>query len=413
MDSLDTTLDILEQNMRLIDLARDCVFLKSSEKETTIKLLEEKSKEDSDISVIDIFKQEKFVSDKRIERLLALDAHLQIHGPDQQFGRLANANGMVTQKDVANALKYQKTHFKKTGVTIKIGDIWVENKTITRTDQVAILLTQNRVKNENLLDALNDLGETQTQKDTVNKRFGVLAIKNELVTIEQVNAALEIQKKESLQGEPRFVGQILQEMANLSDDDILQIILEQKQFEKRRFDLERALYTVKSEIKISKKLNQLFKYSISKDGLGVSVKKLMEIDEAIPIYEFLIWLRRLGIKSGVVADAVLEEFIQKADKKSQIIVAKGYPAEQCLNESIQFYFENEFMPVQPKSDDGEPGVQFNNLGFGLIANIRHKKSKFSIHKDLISLNSIFMTCLLCSQKPSNLNYRFAPESQII
>jgi len=341
MDSVATTLNTYEQNMRLIGLAFDCVFITSSEKEKTIRLLEEKSKDDSCINVTDIFKQENLISDKRIEYLLAFDRHLQIQCHDQQFGMLATANGLASEEEVANALRNQKTYFENNRINMKIGDILVGNGSITNSDRVAILLTQNRIKDEKLLDALNDLGETQRQKDVINKRFGVLAIKRELVTMEQVNAALEIQKNETSTQEPRFIGEILQETADLSYDDILQILLEQKQFEKRGFDLEKALYTVKSEIKISKKLNRLFEYSISKDGLGAYVKKRMEIEEAIPIYEFLIWLRRVGIKFGIEDDAVLEEFIQKAEKKSQINVAKGYPPEQSLNESIQFYFEKE------------------------------------------------------------------------
>ncbi|MCK5099005.1 MAG: DUF342 domain-containing protein, partial [Desulfobacteraceae bacterium] len=179
------------------------------------------------------------------------------------------------------------------------------------------------------------------EKDAVNKRFGVLAFKNELATIEQVNAAFEIQKNErNGQGAPRFIGQILKHTADLTDDDILPVLLEQKQFEKRRLDLENALYTIKSEIKISKKLNTLFEYRIFQNGIEVFAKKLMETDEIIPAYEFLIWLRRAGIKFGVVNESILEEFIQKAEKSAEIIVAKGYPAKQCTNESIQFYFEN-------------------------------------------------------------------------
>ncbi len=338
MNSEIKTLYNFEQNMRLIDLASDCGFLNSSEKTTTIKLLEENSKEDSNTNVIDIFKQESFISDKRVEYLLAFDAHLQLHYKDQQFGRIATANSMASKKDVDNALKYQKDYFKKNLTNIKIGDILIENGGITKATQVSILITQNRIKDENLLDALNDMGETQRQKDAINRRVGALAIRNELITKELVNAALEIQKSEKKRsGKTRFIGDILQETANLSDNDILQILLDQKQFEKRRLDLEKALYTVKSELKISKKLNKLFKYNISKDRLEAFVKKLIEIDEEIPVYDFLVWLRRAGIKFGIVDDDVLEEFIQKAEKNSKILVAKGYTAKQCTDESIQLY----------------------------------------------------------------------------
>lgn len=343
--------------MRLIELAFGCVFINSSEKEKIIGLLEEeyRESEDSDVNVTDIFKQEKFITEKRIAYLLAFDAYLQTRSLDQQFGRLATANELASEEAVAKALIHQRMNFEKNRIHIKIGDILLGNGSITLSDQVSILLTQNRIKNENLLDALNDLGQTQAEKDHINKRFGVLAIKRELATIEQIKAALDIQNNErQTQGDPRFIGQILQETADFSDNDSLQILLEQKQFEKRRLDLEKALYTVKSEFKISKKLNRFFEYHISKNGLEAIVIKRMEIDQAIPTYEFHIWLRRVGIKFCVATDAVLDDFIQTAKKNSQLIVAKGYPPEQCTNESIQFYFENKVCPVQQNPDNSEP-----------------------------------------------------------
>jgi uncharacterized protein (DUF342 family) len=349
MNSNNTTLHSFEQNMRLIDLAYDCVFINASEKEKTIQILEEKSNKSTDIDVIDIFKQEKFISDKRIERLLDLDVHLQIQMQDQQFGRIAVVNGLASREDVENALKYQEKNFNKKQVNLYLGDILVQNQAISNAVRVSILLTQNRIKNENLITALSDMCETQEQKSTIEKRLGVLAVRNNLATVEQVKVAFEIQKKElSLNGKPRFIADILKETADLSDDDILKILLEQKQFEKRKFDLERGLYTVKSEIAVFKKLSKLFEYSISKDGLEAFVKKLKETGEAIPIYEFFIWLRRAGITIGIVDDTLLEEFIQKGEPNSQITVAKGYPAEQCTNESIQFYFKNELITDLPE-----------------------------------------------------------------
>lgn len=347
MDSTDTILYSFKECIRIIDIAFGCVFINTSEKEKILKVLDEKSKEQSDIDLVDILKQDDVISDKRIEYLLAFDKHLQILYQDEQFGRIAVANGMATKEDVANALEYQKNYFKNNRMNIKIGDVLVGNGCIKPGHRASILLTQNRIKNENLSDTLNDLSVTETEKEIASKLFSALAIKKQKVTIEQVNVALDIQKKErATQDEPRSIGQILKETADLSDKDILDILLEQKQFEKRRLDLEKALYTAKSEIKISKKFNRLFEYSISRNGLEAFVTKQTEIDEKLSVYEFLIWLRRVGIKFGIVDDSVLEEFIHTAEKKSQITVAKGHPPRQCINESIQVYFKNDFFPEQ-------------------------------------------------------------------
>jgi uncharacterized protein (DUF342 family) len=363
-----------EQMMRIFDMALDFLSIDSSKKENIVRVLEEKFQEHSDISVTEIFKQENLISDEEIEYVRIFDAHLKTVSLDQHFGRLAIANGLTSEKEVALALNHQKIYFEKYRIHTKIGDILVENKRLSPGDQVSILLTQNRIKDENLSGALNQIGATLRQQDMINKQFGVLAIKKELVTIKQVNTALAVQKDEKqTQGEIRFIGQILQETAHLSDEDIMGLLLEQKQFEKRRLDLEKALYTIKSEIKISNKFNKIFEYQVSRDGLEVFVKKRIEIKEIMPVYEFLIWLRRSGIKFGVVSDAVLETFIQTAEKESHIIAAKGQPAKPSINESLQFYFESDSFCIVKKGsflariipgEKGKPGK--NVLGHTIL-----------------------------------------------
>lgn len=358
MDSENINSPNFHRNMGLIDLAAECVFITSPEKETILKLLDEKTKEDPDIDVLALFKQEELISDKRLEYLVDLFDHLALQQEDQQFGRLAVVNGLVSKENVDSALAYQQHYFRQVQVNKKIGDILLENRVISQADRMSILLTQNRIKNENLLDAIHVLGKTQTQKDSVNKRFGALAIKKQVATLVQVKAALDIQKNERLtQGNSRFLGQILQETADLDDEDILAILLEQKQVEKRTLDLERALYTAKSEMKISQKFNQLFSYRVSRDGLEVFVEKRRETDETILVYELIVWLRRVGIRFGVVDDGVLEDFIHNAEIKIPVLAARGYPPEQAVDESVRFSFENEFTMSQDKSCNDRPDNQ--------------------------------------------------------
>ncbi|MBU1195972.1 MAG: DUF342 domain-containing protein [Proteobacteria bacterium] len=345
--------DIFRQNIHVLDLAFDYLSIDPSEKQKIIDSLEQKAKENPDIKITDIFRQENLISDEDIDCLSIFDNHLQTLCQDSQFGKLAIANHFASKADVTRALEQQKDYFKKYRINIKLGDILVENNIISHTDRVSILLTQNRIKDENLLDALNDIGATPLEKEAVNKRFGVLAIKEGLATIDQVNAALDIQKTEQkTTGKPRFLGHILQETASLSEDDILTILSEQAQFEKRKLDLEKALYTAKSEIKIAQKLNKIFSCQISRDGVEVFAKKLTDTHEDILTYEFLIWLKRAGIRFGIVKNTIIEDFIQNTDKNTPVLVAKGYPVEPCMNETVEFYFENE----QEKSQSVQRGT---------------------------------------------------------
>lgn len=322
--------------MRVLDMALDYLSIPSAGKEKAIRLLGKKFQDHADISLTDIIRQEHPVTEEDIDTLRLFDLHLKTVILDRQFARMAVANGMASEADISDALMEQQAAFKKYRINLGIGEILLESRIITESDRISILLTQNRVDDENLMDALSRIGNDLLQKDAVNKRFGVLAIKYGLATMQQVNAALEIQGQEkALQGPSRFIGMILKETATISDEDLHKILLEQKQLEKRRLDLENALYSLKSEIKISGKLNQIFEYRISKDGTEAFVKKIKKTDESIPVYEFLIWLRRAKIKFGIVGDDVLETFIRKAEKNDQILVAKGYPAQQGVSDQME------------------------------------------------------------------------------
>lgn len=344
----------LERNLSIFEQAFEYLSVDPSEKEKLIKLVEEKSQESENIRLTDIFRDEELISEEDIQYLKIFDAHLQTLSFDQQFGNIVLANNLASKQDVAQALKQQKEHFEKYRINQRIGDILVENKVMTNSDRIAILLTQNRIKNENLMDALNEMGVNPAEKEAVGKRFGVIAIKRELATVEQVKQALDIQRKERKDGgKTRFLGQILQETAGLTQENIDRILLEQKQFEKRRLDLEKAIYDVKSEIKISKKMNKLFEYQIIKDGVEIRVKKLKQAAESISVYEFIIWLKKIGIRIGIIGDLEIEEFLQKAEVNTEIVAAKGYPPQPCVHERIEFYFENETGLVQEQSDKKE------------------------------------------------------------
>lgn len=332
----------LGRNRRLAELAYDCLFINADEKEETLKYIMEGGVDDSTpLDTTEIFRREKLVSDENIEFLTRFDTHLETHHQDIKFGQIASANGFADSDEIEKALEYQKEYFTQTGINVTIGDLLVHEKVIRPSDRVAILLTQNRIKEEALLGAIEQLGHNQRQRDAINKRFGVIAIKKELVTRDQVNNALEIQQKEAGGTEKyRFLGRILQETAGLSDKQIQQILGHQTQFEKRRLDLEKALYTIQSETKVAKQMNRLFIYTISKDGIEASVKKKQgTINEQVSAYGMLIWLRRVGICYGIVADAVLEGFINGDQSPSEIIVARGYPAEPSVGETVEFCFE--------------------------------------------------------------------------
>ncbi len=350
----DRPLSVFEHHLHVLDLAFEYLSVDPSQKQKIIELVDKKTQEDENFSILDIFKEESLISDEDMGHLKVFDEHIHALCQDHQFGKIAVANGMASAKDVESALAYQKSQFEKYRINMLIGDILVEKKVISPADRMSVLLTQNRIKDEQLCDALDQIGATIAEKDLINKRFGVLAIKKALVTIQQVNEALEVQLKErETEGKSRFIGRILQETAGLSDEDVHSVLAAQKQFEKRRLDLEKALYSLKSEMKISKKMGKIFGHALSPDGVELSVKKLKETDPPVSLYEFIIWLRRIGVKYGLADDADLEDFLQNGDKNASIVVAKGIAPIPGTEERIEYFFENEETAAVPEEGADE------------------------------------------------------------
>lgn len=330
------TASSMDRNKRLLGLAMECRFLYPRKKEKLVALLEERSEPEVPADVTDLFREEKVMSDENITYLLALDDHLQALEKDLAFGRLAVANHLVDQAHVDAALDYQKARFKADHTHTKLGDILVEGKQLSTADRAAILLTQNRIRNEALLEAIQSLGNTPAQEDMINKRFGVIAIKKGMVTTDQVKAALAVQKKGEDQ---RFIGQILQDTAGLGEEDLQAVLLEQRMIEVRRLDFEKALYTVKSELKICKKLTAYFRSTLSEDGSQAFVEKKAVPDDPVPVYELIIWLRKTGICFGIFNDDALSAFLNEAEPGKPVLLAQGIPPVPGKDEALELLFD--------------------------------------------------------------------------
>jgi ABC-type phosphate/phosphonate transport system ATPase subunit len=182
----DRPLSVFEHHLHVLDLAFEYLSVDPSQKQKIIELVDKKTQEDENFSILDIFKEESLISDEDMGHLKVFDEHIHALCQDHQFGKIAVANGMASAKDVESALAYQKSQFEKYRINMLIGDILVEKKVISPADRMSVLLTQNRIKDEQLCDALDQIGATIAEKDLINKRFGVLAIKK----------ALEVQLKD-------------------------------------------------------------------------------------------------------------------------------------------------------------------------------------------------------------------------
>lgn len=340
-----------KKNKDLIRLAVKCRLIPLNQEKEVLRLLAEKRLQTPDSSVIELFRETGLLSEENIEFLFAVKAHLETNMLDKRFGELGIANRFIQPKNVKKALDIQRTIFKETNKSKLIGDILLENKEISRSDKSAILLCQDRVKDELLAEAMNDIAASEIERLSLNMRFGAIAVKKEMITIDQLNQALKVQEAEVKSGHPRpELGNLFKQLFNLSDTDLHHILKIQKELEKKRLALEKALSLYNDETNTNKRLSKQFEYRFSKNKLEAFLQRTNEGFEEIQVQALITWLNSIGITSGLCPAPTLKKFLAGTKIGIEIQIAKGLPPQKETAESIEFFFDTNFQP-----SDGEEG----------------------------------------------------------
>jgi len=350
-DSPEDRQDIFGQkNKNLISLAIKCRLIPLEREKELLTLLAEKRQQIPDYSAVTLFTETKSLSPENIDFLFAVKEHLETKMLDKKFGEIGIANQFVQPENVKKALDIQNTIFKETNQSRLIGDILLENKEISRADKSAILLTQDRVKDEMIAEVMNDIASSEIEKISLNMRFGAIAVKKELVTIDQLNQALKVQRSEVKEGLPRrYLGDIFKQLFNLSAKELNYILKIQKELEKTRLSLEKALSQYNSETSIVKRLSKLFGYRFSKNKLAAFLQKTKEGFEEIQVQDLITWLNSIGITSGISPKKTIKNFLTQATIGMEMQIAQGLPPRNGEDESIEFFFDTGFSP-----SDGDP-----------------------------------------------------------
>jgi uncharacterized protein (DUF342 family) len=338
--------DIFGQNNKnLITLAIKCRLIPLDREKELLTLLAEKRQQIPDYSAVTLFTETKSLSRENIKFLFAVKDHLETKMLDKKFGELGIANQFVQPENVKKAMDIQSAIFKETNQSRLIGDILLENKEISRADKSAILLTQDRVKDEMIAEVMNDIATSEIEKISLNMRFGAIAVKKEMVTIDQLNHALKVQKSEENQGQPRrYLGDIFKQLFNLSPKDLDYILKIQKELEKNRLALENALSQYNSEESINKRLSKLFGYRFSKNKLAAFLQKTKEGFEETQVQDLITWLNAIGITSGICPGKIIKKFLAQATIGMEIQIAQGLPPRNGQDESVEFFFDTDFRP---------------------------------------------------------------------
>lgn len=387
----------------LLGLAVKCRLISiEKEKEILSVFIEEKDK-NQEISIVQVFKENNFLSEEEIEFLLAVKKHLKMKVLDQQFGELGVANKFVNSEKIKAAFNLQNKIFKQTHESKLIGDILVEQNEITRANKTAILLTQDRIEDEYLAEALNEIASNEIERISNNMRFGAIAVKKGFITLDQLNQALNIQKtEEQNSGIKPYLGDILKKHFGLSDKDLATILRIQKELEKQRLSLEKALSLYHQETNIHKQLNKAFEYRFSKNKLEAFIRIKKGLTQEILVTDFIDWLNSIGITFGICDQTTIQTFLDKDQINSEIRIARGDAPMDPENESIEYFFNTDMntesqepLPVK-KGDilakiishqEGRPGKDV--CGFN-IAPPEYKNIPLACGEGVIKKDTLFI-----------------------
>lgn len=328
----------------MLDLAVNCKLLTADEERQVLPGMLDFFKKNQKESIGRYLVTHKILSKDNIQFLYSVKSHLDLLMADRKFGRLGVANNFVAPEKVQKALDMQVEIFKTRKKSIKIGDILVQNNDISVADKTALLLTQDRIKDELLADALNAIAKSEMEQLEMNKRFGAIAVKKQLISTDQLNQALKRQKQEVEKGsEKRILAEIFKELFDLSDKDIMSVLKVQKKLETKRMNLEKNLKAYNLEKTSNRELDTYFEYHVTDDKLKAIVTKTQKTDSTISTSDFLNWFSLSGIKYGLCNKDQIETFLNHEGDHTQLEIASGKAPVPFQKEKIEFHFDVQAM----------------------------------------------------------------------
>ncbi len=362
------------KDRNLLGLAVKCRLISIEQEKQILSVFIDEIDINPDVSIVQIFREINYLSEEEIKFLFAIQKHLKMKLLDKKFGELGIANKFINPEKVKKAIDLQSELFRTTQESKLIGDILLEQKEITKANKAAILLSQDRVKDEFLAEAMNDIASTEMERISISMRFGAIAVKEGMISIDQLNQALLVQKSEGKENKTkRYLGEILKELFGLSDEDLTHIFNIQKEFEKQRLSLKKALSSYNLETNTNKRLNQLFEYRFSKNKLEAYLRIVKKNEEDVLIPDVISWLDSIGIRFGICDEKVMGAFIKKWETGLEIKIAQGYAPLEPVNESIEFLFKT---GVALNTDNADSQVlPFAKKGDILAKRIPYKEGK--------------------------------------
>jgi uncharacterized protein (DUF342 family) len=257
------------------------------------------------------------------------------------IGKLAVKYKFVDEEQIQEALSIQKQE-QRAGEKALLGEILVANGMMSK-NQLDFLLSIQKVIETRRMD----------------RKFGMIAVKNEFATQEDIEHALiEQQKNYEKTKTVKMIGDILVESDVMTRDQCNAILKKQQRFEK--IDTT-ASETPEPETPVISADDTHFDLTVPEDKLSALFSINKESTVSFTPKDIRDYLEEKGIKYGIVDDEKISEYLEnKEEWDTPLKVAEGKLPEAGKDASIKYYFDTDPLKIGTVKDGGT--IDFKDRG---------------------------------------------------
>lgn len=258
------------------------------------------------------------------------------------MGKLAVKYKFVDEEQIQEALSIQKQE-RLDGNKALLGEILVAQGMISQ-NQLDFLLSIQKV--------------IETRK--MDRKFGLIAVKNDFATQEDIEHALMEQKKSYEKTKTvRMIGDILVESNLMTKDQCDVILKKQQRFEE--IDINEPETSEMPEPPRTSTNDAYFDLTVSEDKLTAffSIKK--ESTVSFTLQDIKDYLEGKGIKYGIVDDEKILDYLEnKEGLDTPLKIAEGKPPDTGIDAAIKYYFDTDPLKIGTVKEGG--GIDFKDRG---------------------------------------------------
>jgi uncharacterized protein (DUF342 family) len=258
------------------------------------------------------------------------------------MGRLAVKYKFVNEEQIQEALSIQKQE-QLDGNKALLG---------------AILVSQGMMS-QNQLDFLLSIQKViETRK--MDRKFGMIAIKNEFATQEDIEHALMEQKKSYEETKiVKMIGDILVESNVMTRDQCDVILKKQQRFEE--IDITEPETPEMPELPRTSVNDADFDLTVSEDKLNAFFSINKESTVSFILQDIKDYLEIKGIKYGIVDDEKISDYLENKERwDTPLKIAEGKPPDTGSDASIKYLFDTDPLKIGTVKDGGT--IDFKDRG---------------------------------------------------